>query len=43
MVQAAEILPYGKQGSILPFIINTSAADDLAMQGARSSAALVLI
>ena len=37
-----EILLHGRQAICLSCVINTMAADDLAMQGARASAAMVL-
>ena len=40
MAQVVEILPCGKQGTI--YKVNTMAADDLATQGARASAEMVL-
>ena len=42
MAQVVEIFPYGKIREPVYPIVNTMAADDLAMQGARASIAMVL-
>ena len=42
MVQVVEILLYKWQDCLWSYIVNTKTADDLATQGARSSAAMVL-
>ena len=42
MAQVIEILPYRGQGLIFSCILNTMAADDLAMQGARPWTAIVM-
>ena len=42
MVHVVEIFPYWRQGPICVMFINTMAADDLMMQGARLSSGMIL-